>query len=100
MLYAWLLNEDATFEIQISSQIKHVTVHNNQVGIVTQLNTLIWTVGGGTQQIETTNTPEAVLFHPMSQDIIVLTSSQKMDAEDSKHLFIMRFFVEEYTGDK
>jgi hypothetical protein len=59
---------------------------------------MIWTVGSSIKQIPTTTNPEAVIFHPTSQDTIVLISSLEMQPTDPKHLFILRSIAEEYKN--
>lgn len=55
-------------------------------------------MGHGIEQIETTKIPQAVLFHPTSQDTIVLVSSQEMESEDADHVFVIRLIAEECTN--
>jgi hypothetical protein len=70
---------------------------NDQVGITTQSNVIIWTVDSGIKQIPTTMNSEAVIFHPTSQDAIVLISSLELQRTDPKHFFILRSIAEERT---
>jgi hypothetical protein len=45
-------------------------------------------------------TPEAVLFHPTSENTIVLLSSCKITSTDTdtKHIFTLRLTAQEYTN--
>jgi hypothetical protein len=90
---------------------KHITLHDDRVGIVTKRDIIIWTVGGGTQIItgditpdgDSTKdserlTPEAILFHPTSPATIVLLSSRKIKSTDPRHVFTLRLTAQEHTN--
>lgn len=97
-LYVWFLDTDTTFDIEILSRSKHITLCNDQIGIVTERNVVIWTASGGMQEllghIATTDpVPEAVLFHPTSRGTIILVSSRHIHPTDPKHNFTLRLLV-------
>jgi len=99
-LYTCLLDTGTIIGTQIPSDVQHVTLHGNRVGIVAKYHALTWIIGHGTQFINATNVLKAILFHPTSQDTVVVVSSQRIEPEDLGHVFILRLIAEEYNTGK
>ncbi|OBT59952.1 hypothetical protein VE03_10476 [Pseudogymnoascus sp. 23342-1-I1] len=100
-LYAWSLDTGIQDTFEFTRKIKHITLSDNRVGIVTEIDVIIWTVGGVAQKITNgittpTYTPEALLFHPTSPNKIVLLSTHKVTSTAQKHIFTLGLHAREY----
>jgi hypothetical protein len=104
-LFVWLLDTDITYDITLQCTVKYVTLCVDRIGIVTQRNVVIWREreSKSLQRLlrcfsHPEPMPEVLLFHPTTQNTLVLASRRTFSPTGFDKKFVMRIFLHEYVN--